>query len=56
MLEALKSRPLSNADVREITQLARQQAARLMASLREEGRVELTGARRGSRWVLRRES
>ncbi|MEW6073151.1 MAG: ATP-binding protein [Planctomycetota bacterium] len=56
VLEALKGGPLSNADVREITQLARQQAARLMASLREEGQVELRGARRGARWVLHQEA
>jgi len=52
VLAALQRRPLSNADVREITQLSRYQAARLMSALRKEGAVEIKGAKRGARWVL----
>lgn len=53
VLETLKHRDLSNAEVREITQLGREQAKRLMQSLRTEDRVELLGERKGSRWQLK---
>jgi ATP-dependent DNA helicase RecG len=53
VLAALADRPLTNADVREITQLSRYQSVRLMASLRDEGLVEIRGSKRGARWHLR---
>lgn len=52
VLAALADRPLTNADVREITQLSRYQCVRLMTSLRAEGVVEVRGFRRGARWHL----
>jgi len=52
VLAALADRTLTNADIREITQLSRYQTVRLMASLREEGLVEIYGFRRGARWHL----
>jgi len=52
VLSVLKDRPLSNSDLREITQLSRYQIARLMASLRREGMVEIRGSKRGSKWYL----
>jgi ATP-dependent DNA helicase RecG len=52
VLTVLKVRSLSNAEVREITQLSRYQASRLMFALRKEGSVEMRGSKRGSRWVL----
>jgi ATP-dependent DNA helicase RecG len=55
VLSVLADRPLSNADVREITQLSRHQALRLMDSLRREGLVMLGGSHRGARWLLRGE-
>ncbi|MFH0954387.1 MAG: ATP-binding protein [Verrucomicrobiota bacterium] len=53
VLAALAHRPLSNADVREITQLSRSQSLGLMKKLGKEGRVELRGAKKGARWHLR---
>lgn len=52
VLAVLAERPLTNADVREITQLSRYQSVRLMDSLRAEGLVEVRGSRRGARWHL----
>lgn len=52
VLAALEEGPLTNADVREITQLSRYQCVRLMASLRADGVVEVRGSRRGARWHL----
>jgi ATP-dependent DNA helicase RecG len=51
VLEALLRRPLSNADVREITQMSRPQALRLMQALERNGQAKLDGRGRASRWV-----
>lgn len=56
VLSALRDRPLSNADIREITQMNRHQAVRLMDSLRDEGLVDVEGSKRGARWHLRTSS
>ncbi len=50
VLGALADRGLTNAEVREITQLGRNQALWLMKSLAGEGLVRLIGKGRGSRW------
>jgi ATP-dependent DNA helicase RecG len=42
--------PISNADVREATGLERHQARALLARLVEEGRLRVTGKRRGTRY------
>ena len=55
VLNALEQNPLSNSDIREITQLSRNQALTLMKGLEKEGFVRLHQAKRGSRWTLRRE-
>jgi ATP-dependent DNA helicase RecG len=52
ILSVLADRPLANSDLREITQLSRYQIARLMASLRREGLVEIRGSKRGAKWHL----
>lgn len=52
VLSVLADRPLANSDLREITQLSRYQIARLMASLRKEGLVEIRGSKRGAKWHL----
>lgn len=43
---------LSNAQIREITQMSRFQVGRLMDSLKQEGLVQLDGSRCGTRWLL----
>jgi ATP-dependent DNA helicase RecG len=53
ILTALARGPLSNADIREITQLSRMQVTRLLWSLRDEGLVELRGSTKGGCWHLR---
>ncbi len=50
VLAALAHGPLSNAQIREITQMSRHQAKALMQSLRRDGLVELSGVKRGSHW------
>lgn len=52
VLTALNKGPLSNAQLREITQLSRQQVTRLMNELRAESGVILRGKNKASRWVL----
>ena len=52
VLQALQHRPLANAEVREITQLSRQQATKLLAELRKAGLIALDGATKGARWHL----
>jgi ATP-dependent DNA helicase RecG len=52
VLTTLQRRSLSNADIRQITQLDRNQAKRLMEALRQENLVHTTGAGRGARWAL----
>jgi len=52
VLAVLAERSLSNAQVREITQMSRKQVFDLMRSIGSS--VELTGKGRGSRWVLRK--
>jgi ATP-dependent DNA helicase RecG len=52
VLDVLRERSLTNSEIREITQLGRSQALRLMKSLEREGLVQLVGQRRGSRWRL----
>jgi len=52
VLAALEDRPLSNAQVREITQTGRNQVFWLMKALEREGLIELVGQGRGSLWRL----
>ena len=52
ILTALARTPLTNAEVREITQLSRQQVTRLLGQLREERLVRVSGSTKGSRWSL----
>ncbi len=52
VLDALRHGPLSNAQIREITQMGRKQATRMMNALQEEGLVRLDGIKRGARWRL----
>lgn len=52
VLAALRHGPLSNAQIREITQMSRQQTTRMMKSLRSEGLVRLEGQRRAAQWHL----
>ena len=52
VLSALQHGPLSNAQIREITQMSRFQVGRLMDSLKQEGLVQMDGTRRGARWLL----
>ena len=52
ILTALKKGPLTNAEIREITQLSRPQVTRLLGSLRYEKLVELRGSTKGSRWHI----
>ncbi len=54
VLAALGDRPLTNAQVREITQMGRNQALWLMKSLEKEGLIDLVGTGRGSPWQLPR--
>jgi len=51
VLDALSRRTLSNADVREITQMSRSQALRLMQAVKRDGHARLAGRGRASRWV-----
>jgi len=53
VLAALSDRPLSNQEIREITQMNRNQVVRLMGSLRDDGLVELEQRGRGSYWRLK---
>lgn len=50
VLSALQHGPLSNAQIREITQMNREQIKWLMRNLAEEGAVVMTGSKRSSRW------
>ena len=52
VITTLQRRDLSNAEIRQISQLDRNQAKRLMEALRAEGLVHLIGERRGARWRL----
>lgn len=52
LLDTLRDRPLSNSEIRRITQMGRQQVTRLMADLRKEGRVRVVGVTKGARWHL----
>lgn len=52
VLAVLAERPLTNADVREITQMGRNQALWLMKTLEKEDLVLLEGQGRASRWKL----
>ena len=52
LLTALKRGPLTNAQIREITQLDRNQTWSLMNQLRLEGLVKPPGRGRHSRWSL----
>jgi ATP-dependent DNA helicase RecG len=54
VLAALEERPLTNSDVREITQMGRSQVIWLMKKLQKENLVALLGRGRGSRWRLHR--
>lgn len=52
VLATLQRRELTNSDIRQITQLDRNQAKRLMEALRTEKKVVRVGERRGARWRL----
>ena len=52
ILAALAEKPLTNSDVREITQLSRHKSFRLMDELRTVGEVEMRGSKRGAHWHL----
>jgi len=52
VLSALANAPLSNQDIREITQMNRAQAVRLMKSLERERKARIEGTKRGAKWVL----
>lgn len=52
VLDTLADRPLSNTDLREITQMSRNQIKRIMDELRKEGLVAVTGRTRAARWHL----
>jgi len=52
ILTALSDRPLTNADVREISQLGRSQVVWILKGLQKEGLIELQGRGRASRWKL----
>ena len=52
ILTALGKGPLSNAQIREISQMDRAQALAIMRQLRQEGLVRKEGERRGTRWTL----
>ena len=52
ILTALEKGPLTNAEVREITQLDRQAVKRLMGTLRQEGHVDVRKSGRTSHWHL----
>jgi len=54
ILTALGDGRLTNAEIREITQMNRYQVHRLMSDLRSEGLVELRGRRKGAGWHLRK--
>lgn len=57
ILAALAERSLTNAEVREVTQMSRNQALWLLKGLQKEGFITLEGRGRGSRWSIeRRES
>jgi ATP-dependent DNA helicase RecG len=50
VLSALEHGPLSNAQIREITQMSREQVKWLMRNLTEEGLVAMSGTKRSSVW------
>jgi ATP-dependent DNA helicase RecG len=52
ILAALQHGPLSNAQIREITQMSRRQVTDIMQSLRSIKMVKKNGERRGSRWMI----
>ncbi len=52
VLAALADRPLTNAEVREITQMGRLQVVKLMKALEGEGLVRLDRRGRASRWFI----
>jgi ATP-dependent DNA helicase RecG len=52
VLDTLADRPLSNTHLREITQMSRNQIKRIMAELRKEGLVTVTGRTRAAQWHL----
>lgn len=52
ILAALAEGPLANAELREITQLSRNQCFKLMAELRAAGEIEMRGSKRWARWHL----
>lgn len=52
VLAALSDGPLTNAEIREITQMGRLQVARLMSTLHAEHLVRLARRGRASRWSL----
>jgi ATP-dependent DNA helicase RecG len=53
ILETLKERSLTNAELREITQYSRDQCLRIMKKLEQEGMVQVRGTRKSAQWFLR---
>lgn len=52
ILDTLAERDLTNEEIREITQLSRYSALRLMKKLQKSGKIELIGKGRSSKWIL----
>lgn len=52
VMASLSDGPLTNADIREITQLGRLQVVRVMKALEKEGSVSLYKRGRASQWRL----
>jgi predicted transcriptional regulator len=53
-LTLLKDRPLKNAEIREFTDLERQQVTSLLKDLEDEGQIVLDGHGAGARWQLKK--
>jgi ATP-dependent DNA helicase RecG len=54
ILTLLKDRPLKNAEIREFTDLERQQVTSLLKDLEDEGQIVLDGHGAGARWQLKK--
>lgn len=50
LLTILKERPLTNSEVREISNMDREGVKHFMAKLRKEGLVQVTGRGQGAKW------
>jgi DNA-binding IclR family transcriptional regulator len=49
-----RDRPLKNAEIREFTDLERQQVMSLLKDLEDEGQIVLGGHGAGARWQLKK--